>query len=326
MEVFVSRADLSEPDGVEALAREPAPVVRRRPALPQRSAGRAGGTSSRRKSSLPSDDSNGSRSSRARSCCPSRLLGGRPRRQGDPRTNRRSSLANLEPFLDPLRHWTGRLEMSASFQGARRSIAPFPGPARVRSRGVAAVLRPRSARRRAARPAGRQPLRGGHRHVGLRQVVAGSRRSSPGAASRIPARCDLALALCDDAARAARRSRRWPRRSPPRSAANRSRSIARSLSRDERRPVAGRRASRPGPRREPARSSPTSSRSCSASTSRATSRPSDAVRQPSARGDRTADRRRSTSSSRCDPNSWAAARSSPGWRKRSTEASTSCRG
>ena len=53
--------------------------------------------------------------------------------------------------------------------GAERTVSR---PARVRGRGVAALLRPRSARRRAARPARRQPFRRRHRHVGLREVVA----------------------------------------------------------------------------------------------------------------------------------------------------------
>ena len=59
-------------------------------------------------------------------------------------------LNKLEPFLDPLRH-----EMSdrpSRHAGAECAVSRT---ARVRGRGVAAVLRPRSARRRAARPARR---------------------------------------------------------------------------------------------------------------------------------------------------------------------------
>ena len=166
--------------------------------------------------------------------------------------------------------------------------APFPGLRAFEAEESLLFYGREAPRRRAARPARRQPFRRRHRHVGLRQVLAraepvfarrciadtwsmprraGVSRRCGRAARRFEALADaLAGALgsepleCDHAARCSRPAPGCRRSSPRRGSA-----MARACS-----------------------SSPTSSRSCSASTSRAAQQGRRrAVRQPSARSDRT---------------------------------------
>ena len=65
-----------------------------------------------------------------------------------------------------------------------RSTIPYPGLRPFEISGIASVLRPRPADRRAGRAAGAQPLPRGARRVGQRQVVARPRRPHPRAGAR----------------------------------------------------------------------------------------------------------------------------------------------
>ena len=219
----------------------------------------------------------------------------------------------------------------------RRSCQSVSRPAHLRAGRGPPVLRPRNPDRRdpAAARAAALPRR--RRHVGERQVVARPLGADPVALRRHHGRAPARAGASRSSVRAKIRSATSPRRSTrPRCSATPARDVATpssvllevTLRRSALGLVeaCGRRGSRAA---RTCWSSSTSSRSSSASRAAGrcrVARRGDRVRQAAARRGRQQTTCRSTSSSRCARTSSATAWSSTGCPRRSTTASTWCRG
>ena len=86
----------------------------------------------------------------------------------------------------------------------------LPGPAPLRDRRIAPVLRPRPAGRRAGAAPGASPVPGGARRVRERQVLAHSRRPDPGAPARTRLQKPVRAGARWSPGRQALRSGVWP--------------------------------------------------------------------------------------------------------------------